>query len=303
MLRAIVFGILFSIGLAASGLDKCRADSLYLSEVSASVSNLTYHLRIKPLKSSQIECSLVWNYLNDSTYTKAEFTIPAIAAIDNTDTQTFTCRIVQQRPDTCIKSADYTPSIVFSRGKEAAFSAVLKVDANGARLCFGDRSLDDGIAVPYSRLAAGKTGFSTDRAASVTANNIIYRSMPARVQHSGPTPPASDDHLVGIWRYFDRDADARKVASVPDYNIAIVANSDDSYTIVYLGGDTAEWHSGDIKGYLRATPFENHYDLEWYDRAGHLHSLDTFADYLPDTGLLRLSFPLLGTSLRFIHKF
>lgn len=299
MPRRLTAIITLLFGLIAHAQVRIVADSLYFIDSGGAIQNLTCHLRLKPLKNSDLKYTLFWNYIDSTDYRAAEFTIPAITTFDNTDTHIIPCRILRSDSLGLHIRADYQFPFKYSRGKDAGFSTLLRADTNGARLCVGDHIAVDGIDVAFDRMNTGLMGYRTDKPAIVTDESIIYRTIPARQHFARPILSDGSDHVTGQWRYFDRDADAEKVPGVPDYTIAIVANDDASYTIVYLGDNTSLWSCGDVKGMLNPTQFQNHYNMLWYDAQGREHSTDVFADYLPDLDLLQLSFPLLGTVVRF----
>lgn len=112
---------------------------------------------------------------------------------------------------------------------------------------------------------------------------------------------ASPQSPAGYWRYLDRDCNPDYARPGGNYTLAIVPDAEpDSYLILYLeGAQTAasRWHPGMIKGRLKGTPFEGHYDLVWYDAELSPHSSECSAT-LEQPIVLRLDFPLLKASLR-----
>lgn len=110
---------------------------------------------------------------------------------------------------------------------------------------------------------------------------------------------------AGFWKYLDRVTPADGRATVGGrYGLAIVEDPDncDNLLLVYLDGadvDSQFWHCGDIKGRMKPTGFEDHYDVEWYDvhgfEAGMMECSANFEGY----NLLTVDFPLLRCQIRF----
>ncbi len=123
------------------------------------------------------------------------------------------------------------------------------------------------------------------------------------------TPELIDSHLKtagvefpeGRYRYLDRENDPRYARPGGKYEIALVSNDDGGYDIIYLGGAETNahlWKPGMIKGRLRPTIFNSHYDLEWVDASMTVTSDECSAD-IEQRAILRLNFPLLKSTLRF----
>lgn len=137
----------------------------------------------------------------------------------------------------------------------------------------------------------------------------------------------SRDPVEGFWTYFDRSNDPSYARLGGRYTLAIVKKdvSDlsssgssglitgfnfDSYDIIYISGAqtlAGSWQPMMLKGALRSTIFDGHYDLEWIDSTMQSISTDIHAtiDCSNETSssltgsLLTLSFPLLKTTIRF----
>lgn len=106
----------------------------------------------------------------------------------------------------------------------------------------------------------------------------------------------------GFWCYLDRDNNPDWAKLGGRYNIALIKENDD-YLIVYLSGaetNSSNWNEGMIKGRLKATIFQNHYDLEWYDSMFELIDNDAHASIV--NSILILEFPLYKTKIRFFRQ-
>lgn len=109
------------------------------------------------------------------------------------------------------------------------------------------------------------------------------------------TPSAPE----GLWQYLDRNTDPAYMRPGGTYTLAIIP-SGPNFNIIYIDGaeiNASRWHKGMLKGTLRPTPFQGHYNLTWYDAELHPHTAECSAT-LESPLLLRLDFPLLKSSLR-----
>lgn len=112
----------------------------------------------------------------------------------------------------------------------------------------------------------------------------------------------SDDHNIGLWEYFGKDADPTKATVGGHYILATVADGHGGYDIVYVaGGDlnTGRWQPTAIKGHIRPTIFADDFDLEWIDASGHPVSGDTYARLSPDRSQITFGFPSQSATLKF----
>ena len=291
-----ILSIFLSCGMFAA--EVLVPDSLYCFDPGKPLYEAIYHLRLVPDRYSPVNTSLYWNYMGPDEYSRADFAIPALVDVDNTDTMDIRCRIYRRTPQGERLVNETVETVPFSRGRAAAFSVVLRANSAGSRLCFGDRHESEGVIVDYSPMQRGALAFMVDRRTELVNHSLISLSRPEHLVYGGPIKIDSANLLAGIWSYLDRESDPAKVAGGMDYSVAIVPESDGSYTIVYQGRDSGLWKQGDVKGRLYPTPFAWHYDLEWYDSTGYLHKEDTSADLILEGHVLRLNFPLLSTTLR-----
>lgn len=111
----------------------------------------------------------------------------------------------------------------------------------------------------------------------------------------------SNDSIVGIYRYLDRENDARLAAPGGKYILAVVPGRQCDYDIIYISGakiHPAGWKTGMIKGHLHKTIFINHFDLVWYDSTQDKWDEDIYASVTTENQILELNFPLLKTKFR-----
>ena len=293
--------VLAATALTASG-ETIEPHSLYRADIDRPLRDLVYHLRISPDRYEDINLSLYWNYADSTNYCRADISIPAVTAVDNTDAAPVDCRLYRTTASGETLLGSYSDVVTYSRGRDAAFSLVLTADSGGARLAFGDRHTVAGASIPFDLSIPTALCFKSDRRAALITHTLLTRSAEPRQKYTGEVDATADDKLSGLWCYLDRDSDPEKVVGGIDYDIALVADADGTYKIVYQGADAGNWHKGDIKGRLVPTGFENHYDLEWVDMSGYPHKRDTSADLLLNGSILRLNFPLLDTTIRLRRK-
>ena len=121
----------------------------------------------------------------------------------------------------------------------------------------------------------------------------------------------STDPIEGYWTYFDRENDPMYARPGGRYTLALVRKESDRavghefvpvcYDIVYIDGAKTlgdKWKPLMLKGELRSTIFEGHYDLQWIDATFDRMTDDIHAT-IDNASLLTLSFPMLKTTLRF----
>ncbi|MCH5327074.1 MAG: hypothetical protein J1E29_07725 [Duncaniella sp.] len=126
---------------------------------------------------------------------------------------------------------------------------------------------------------------------------IIYPDIPALASHIA----LSTDPTEGLWQLLDRDNDPSRARLGGRYSLATIADSDGSYLIILIDGaqvNQQSWSPGMLKGKLKPTIFKNHFDLEWIDAEFKPITTDIYADII-DGAILRLSFPLYNTTIRF----
>lgn len=101
---------------------------------------------------------------------------------------------------------------------------------------------------------------------------------------------------VPRWEYLDRINDPRTAIIGGEYILAQVGPD-----LVYLGGaktNPSHWKPGMLKGTLKPTGFDGYYKLKWYDSTGREMPGENFAEHDKSLGVLKLSFPELGASIR-----
>lgn len=113
----------------------------------------------------------------------------------------------------------------------------------------------------------------------------------------------STDPVEGVWSYLDRETDDSRARLGGNYSVIILA-ADGGYEILYLDGarvNGAMWQPLMIKGMLKATPFERHYNLVWYDSMMTRMDEENHAT-LSEEGVFSLEFPLYRSRIRLFRQ-
>ncbi len=111
----------------------------------------------------------------------------------------------------------------------------------------------------------------------------------------------SDDPGEAEWVLYDVEARASQLEAGGNYRIATVADGRGGYDMIYLDGATVnepQWQPMRLKGRLRATGFNGHYELSWLDAFGDEMPAECGAD-IEGGSLLVLYFPGYDAQLRF----
>ncbi len=173
----------------------------------------------------------------------------------------------------------------------------------------GARKADKTVPVPFDMLGYGAVATIPPEGSEMTRHTLIYRpavkaaySSLGSIEDIARHIAASNNTAEGFWTYLDRNTDSRRARLGGRYSLATVLSDDGTYRIIYLGGaseNPGAWREAQVKGALVPTPFKDHFDLRWTDAYGNDVSDEASATITVDGLVLELSFPLLGSSLRF----
>lgn len=113
----------------------------------------------------------------------------------------------------------------------------------------------------------------------------------------------SSDRMEGEWEIFDRQLDDDAIRMGGNYRLACVRSGED-YDLVLIDGaqkNSDKWESGMQKAALRATSFNNVYDVIWFDPSGRELNGEIKAQFTsPD--ILTFHFPEHGNSTLRLRK-
>lgn len=111
---------------------------------------------------------------------------------------------------------------------------------------------------------------------------------------------ATSDPAEGFYTYLDRENDPSRGIVGGRYRLALVADGNGGYDIIYCSGAVANgaaWSAGMVKGRMRPTIFADSYMLEWYDSLLEPVTGDMSAR-IDQGAVLRFDFPLYKLSFR-----
>lgn len=111
----------------------------------------------------------------------------------------------------------------------------------------------------------------------------------------------SPQSIEGVYHYLDSDLNDKRAIKGGDYIFYLRPAEAGVYELIYLDGakaNNALWQEGMIKGRLKPTIFENHYDVEWYDSQMANDFEELWAEFTSGT-ILTIHFPLEKSQLRF----
>ena len=196
---------------------------------------------------------------------------------------------------------------------DGGFNSIL-VEWNDGRARFfaGARGLQFVCEIPADTEPHGRCGITSND--NIEIQNLLMESIPQKSTPllTGMTPEQINELATeqpnkptGIWEYLDRENDPAKARPGGRYTLAVIETVQDGvYNIIYMGGaqvNAPRWQHGMLKGTLRATPFEGHYVMTWYDAMMEPIEHDLHAD-MTNRALLALHFPLMQTIMRFCRK-
>lgn len=262
------------------------------------VESLLYHIRLKAPKNRNLRFTVYW----DSTSVDLDIEPPT-----HDDFYPSECSYIIRHGATAIEKGK--KEFVYKGKGDAAFSAVLSVDRSGAELSLGTDAASFAIPISFDREKPSCIGYKCAGNAEEITNLLITKGTEKRrisnfasIDSLKSRIAASADIYEGIWSYLDRDIDRSKADIGAFYTLATIANDHGGYDIVYLGGEnnySFPWKPLDIKGELIRTPFTDNFDLYWVSADGLTLRHDTSATFEAGRSVMRLNFPLLGSSMRF----
>lgn len=98
------------------------------------------------------------------------------------------------------------------------------------------------------------------------------------------------------WEYLDRTNDPKTAIVGGQYCLSQINNN-----LIYFSGaktNAAAWQPGMLKATLIPTGFDGYFKLLWYDASGRKMPGENFAEHDSLLGVLKLTFPELGATIR-----
>lgn len=274
----------------------------------APLHTVEYDLRLRPSANREARVTVFWNFRDSSDYTAVTYRIPPLAA--SAAASGFDCRYEVRRvtagSDSIVGSGTFAAS--YSDGSEIGFSAILRADAVSAGMGFGTDRVTHTVAVPFDMRTPGLIGYTSTVELRELRNDVYYTTVP-QPEYTPFTDTdslmhhleASVDGVEGLWQYLDRDTDPALAVPAARYRFATVAEDGGTYAIVLLD-PVGQFAPLQIKGRLTPTPFQGHYNLYWLDAAGLPVDAENSATLELQGTVLRLSFPLLKSTLRYMRE-
>lgn len=277
-----------------------------LAQIGADCSSLEYHLRLEPLKNTDSQCALVWNYTDSANYRSLRYLIPSLTSSDNLSgfESLYELSECKNGTERVLAQGSFRDSYT----SRPALSAMLRVLPESACIELGTGKAAVSVPVPYSHINSF-AGYRCSHALRELRNDITAQrtSVPEKSRFQSLDTlrsyiAASKDAYESFWTYLDRDTDITKAVPGARYTLATVSDGHGSYEIIYLDGighETSLWSPLTIKGHLYPTIFADHFNLQWSDLYGREADPEANAYIELQGTILRLSFPLLKSSMRF----
>ena len=250
---------------------------------------------------------IIWDYRDVSNYSYAEYAVDSRQYVDGIDSPeaTVTLGHLDDGTDRTVAKTHLKSGQNFDLGYNSMAvewrDGQVKIYTGANRLKLAVTAASD---LPESTLCGL---WSSD---SLLISSLIVESeIPAsRPLLTGWTPDAllsylaaSTDSIEGVWQHLDRTNDPAKARMGGSYTVATVWNPDTGvYDMIYMAGavvNPRSWTPGMLKGQLRPTIFQDHFDLVWYDAMCKPVSRECNAN-MTQQAILELNFPLMDTRIR-----
>lgn len=289
------------------------ADSIVYKKIDNNIASVSIEARVKVLQNrernglSKSSWQLLWNYQSPNDYNYVELTWNNTNYGDILDIRQCVINIVEVNNGNhnCLKSVSLERGVNLSTGFN---SILLEVEKTKYNVFVGEDNLKYLGSFPIDSIV-GECGLSTSVNSFVSyfvidAEKDIAKTLVTsnNAQTLRLKFESTTSLVEGFWSYLDRDNNPDWARLGGRYRLALVQDGDD-YIIIYIGGaetNKKNWHEGMIKGRLKSTIFQNHYDLEWYDSMFDLICEDAYASI--ENSILTLEFPILKTQIRFFKE-
>ena len=290
------------------------SDSLYLIHQKPSISNISIQTRFAVAENlerngeSKSKSRVVWNYQSPKKYCFVELSWRNTNYGDFTDERQAILRIGK-----CVNGND---SIVITKifDKKVNMSTgcnTIVVEGNEERfkVYVGSERLNPvGELIDKNNLS-GRCGIISTVKTKISKFIVettpnIKQSLKTSFKEEMLKEKFHSNQQIheGFWSYLDRNNDVKYAIVGGRYRIALIKDNDD-YLLIYLSGaqtNQINWAEGMIKGRLKPTIFQNHYDLIWYDSMFDIIDADAYATIVDS--ILTLEFPLYKTQIRFYKE-
>lgn len=260
--------------------------------------------------SKQKNLSLIWNYRNMENYYCATFEQDGETMDDMVDSRYMKIRIYRYDSGVISEIDNLKISENIGLGKEENI-ALLSITGNSVEIGLGHRTPNiiwEGAITNNPDLSIGLKSLGAVNISEIVCENEINTAQELLTGFKEENIKELENNTlrknpnIGIWSYLDRNMNDSFARTGGRYRLGIIPDKENpgSYLLIYLSGaevNPASWQEGMIKGKLKSTPFENHYDLIWYDSKMDVIDTDCYAD-ISDEMIITLSFPLMKSSIR-----
>ena len=267
------------------------------------ISNNGKHAKVKNTK-----WGIVLNFISPSDYCAAVLHCKNSAPHDLLDKRTMICDLVKTTNgvESTLATTELSSNVNLFTGDNLVS---IECKDNHITVQLGEKRLIDVLSGSVAVSEKSSTGVYAGPGAEVAIERYILK------QYSNPIEPvltnwsrdridaylkSSTDAFEGYWAYLDRDIDDSKVKLGGRYIVALIA-TDDGYDILYIDGAQVlsdKWQTGYLKGQLKKTVFQDHYDLIWYDSSFKPFKVESSA-VIENGSVMTLYFPLQKSQIRF----
>lgn len=251
---------------------------------------------------------LLWNYISNDTYNFIEFGWQNTDFGDIYDQRQviITIASVLHGKETIEKKVFLSDGVSMSNGYN---TILLEIKANLYNVFVGAEQLNYVGSFNFVGSILGKCGVQTS-VLSTVAHFIVEPSLDIKkkIKTQYTYEILKDifsykkDTNEGFWNYLDRDNNPQWARIGGRYRLALLSQGED-FLLLYIDGaevNKSQWNECMVKGRLKATNFENHYDVEWYDSTFELIKKDIYANI--DNSILTIHFPIYKSSVRFYKE-
>lgn len=254
---------------------------------------------------------LIWDMTGEGHYKWAELTSDMTNHIDGVDSPVLVLLTGETTggKETAIHRTELKSGI----NTDGGFNSILMEWAGGQTCIFaGDRDMKLICRIPHTAAPRGRCGITGPDNMETEDLMIDWRPLKSSALMTGLSADSimtiateQPGKPTGIWEFLDRENDPARARPGGRYTLAVIESGETGlYHIIYMDGaqvNAAAWLPGMLKGTLRATPFERHYKLTWYDAMMEPIEHDIHAD-MPNRALLSVNFPLMQTVMRFSRR-
>ncbi len=289
-----------------------NADSSFSVEVDSKALSYSFEVRAALAENkerngkSHQKWGIMWNYVSHSGNVSYNY---AVVQCGNTNYGDFLdqryAEVKIGRMDNGVDEEFLTNRLYKGVDMSCGYNSfLLEWESGKAKLFIGDKEFNHIATIDTPN--AGECGILTNDLLNVMSAALEVKPDVSLSLRTEWTERALDEYfsdkvsaIEGYWKFLDRKVNAKKAKVGGEYRFAIIKDGEE-YLILYMSGavtNASKWKGGMIKGRLKPTIFQNHYDLIWYDSMMEIVDKDAYADII-DGAILNLQFPVYEASFR-----